>query len=104
MVLFMTPQLTSLTRDSREASDWRNVDGVRSVVDALNPGIQVTLTFGSGPGEDPIRLGGHTLSCSYGTGTVTLPSKWALFPTVLLPLHHYHLWLGEGEIQVTEVG
>jgi hypothetical protein len=104
LVLVVAPQLTGLAGDSREGADWRNVDGMRKVVDALGQGDTVNLTFTGAFAADPIVLTGFHIACDYGNGTLVLPSRWALPNTTLLPGHHYRVWLNGGEVQVTETG
>jgi hypothetical protein len=104
LVLVIAPQLGSLTRDSREGIDWRNVDGIRSVVNSLGPGVLVNLSFGRTSAEDPVVLRGLSFSCAYGNGTIVLPSRWPLPNMTLLPGHHYRLWLSGEEVQVIEAG
>jgi len=104
LVLVIAPQLGSLARDSREGADWRNVDGIRSVVDSLGPGVLVNLTYGSASADDPVILSGFSFSCNYGNGTIVLPSRWSLPNVTLLPAHHYRLWLSGKEVQVIEAG
>jgi len=103
-LLLVSPQLTGAVRESRESSDWRNLDGVRKALDALSPGVMINLTYGNAPSNDPIELGGYELSCSYGNGTVTFPSLWPLPTTNLTGSSHYLVWLSGGKVQVAQTG
>lgn len=104
LVLVLTPQLSGLARASREAADWRFLDGVRAVADSLQPGVVVNLTFSSPLAPDPLQLGAHRLSSDYGGGTISLPSRWALPNATLYPSLHYLLWLSGSRVMVTQTG
>jgi hypothetical protein len=104
LLLLVSPQLTRAVGESRESSDWRNLDGVRAAVDALRPGIMVNLTYGSASTNDPVELKGLKLSCAYGNGTITFPSRWPLPGANLSASAHYLLWLSGGQVQVARTG
>ncbi len=104
LVLILTPQLTALTRSSREAADWRYMDGVRYAVDSLQPGIAVNLTSFTPFALDPISFHGNEMICDYGRGTVTLTSRWPLPDLVLSPSSHYVLSLAGGKVAVAQAG
>jgi hypothetical protein len=104
LVLMLGPPLTGVARDSREGADWRSVDGVRQVLDGLRPGIALDFSYGSSPTADSIHLAGSFVSCDYGSGTISLPSRWTLPSTTLLPTVHYTASLTGEEVQVAQLG
>ena len=104
LLLLLSPQLTGTVRDSRESSDWRNLDGVRQAVDGLRPGIMINLTYGSMSTVDQVELRDVQFSCSYGNGTVTFPSRWPLPNVNLTASAHYLVWLSGGQVQVSRTG
>ncbi len=102
LVLLFAPQLGGVAKDARESADWRNVDGVRAVIDSMRPGIAVLLTYGTSATPDSIRLGGHLVSCEDGNGTISMPVTWALPNVTLSPSVNYRLALAYGTLMVTE--
>lgn len=104
LILVLSPQLTGAARGSREGADWRYADGVKNVLDALRPGISVGLSYGASSSGDPLHLEGHRISCAYGSGTISLPTRWALPNATLSPSVNYLVWLSGGEVQVAQVG
>ena len=104
LVLMLTPQLTALAADSRESSDWRYMDGIREVVNSIQPGVSLNLSLVSPTAPDEIRLSGHHLSCDYGSGTLTMVTDRPLSDVILLPNSHYVLWLGSGTVMVRQIG
>ena len=104
MLLLLTPQLVQTVRDSRESADWRSLDGVRAELDALTPGLVINLSYGTNSSSDLIRLDGNQLSCSYGSGTLTLPSRWPLPDVNLTASSPYVVWLSAGQVQVAPSG
>ena len=104
LLLLVSPQLAGAVLESRESSDWRNVDGVRAAVDALRPGVMVNLTYGTAPTNDQIELRGLQLSCAYGNGTIVFPSRWPLTNANLTASAHYLIWLSDGQVEVGRTG
>lgn len=104
LVLVMSPILVGTANDSREGVDWRNVDAIRSAIDELRPGVALGLFFGSSSAGDVVRLAGHQVSCYYGTGTVSLSSRWTLPDVTLSPSVHYTVWLNGENVRVAQVG
>ena len=102
LVLLLTPQLAGGAKDARASADWRNVDGVRAVVDSLRPGLAVLLISVSSGSPDEVRLGGHLVSCPDGNGTVTMTVTWALPNITLAPSVLYRLTLASGVVVVTQ--
>lgn len=101
LVLLFTPQLDGVARDARESADWRNVDGVRAVIDSLRPGVAVLFTYGGSFAPDDVRLGGHLVSCPDGNGTISMPVTWPLPNVTLSPSVRYRLALVLGVVRVT---
>lgn len=104
LLLALSPFLTSAVNASRQGADWRNVDGVRSVLDALQPGEKTTFSFGGSGQSDPIKLGAHQISCSYGGGSVIMEARMLLQNTDLLPLVQYTAFISGDRVVVTQVG
>ena len=102
LVLLFAPQLVGVARVARESADWRNVDGVRAVIDSLSPGVTVLMAYGSPDTLDDIRLGGHLVSCSDGNGTISMPVDWELPNVTLLPSAQYRLVLVLGVVTVSQ--
>lgn len=102
LVLLLTPQLGGVARDARESADWRNVDGVRAIIDSLAPGVTVLFAYGSSASPDRIRLEGHLVSCRDGDGTISMPVAWALPNVTLSPSVRYRLALVGGAVVVTK--
>ncbi len=104
LVLILSPQLTALSRSSREAADFRFMEGVRYAIDSLQPGVEINLTSATFLAPDPIRLHGFQMTCDYGGGTISLTSRWPLPDATLSPPSHYLLSLTGGALQVTQAG
>lgn len=104
LVLMLTPQLTALAADSRESSDWRYMDGIREVLNSIQPGVSLNLSLVSPMAQDEIRLSGHRLSCDYGSGTLTMVTDLPLSDAILSPNSRYVLWLSGGTIMVKQIG
>ena len=102
LVLCLTPQLGGVAKDARESADWRNVDGVRVVIDSLRSGITVLMAYGSSDTMDDVRLGGHFVSCSDGNGTVSMSVEWVLPNMTLFPAIQYRLTLALGIVTVNQ--
>ena len=102
LVLLFAPQLRGVASDARESADWRNVDGVRAVIDSLRPGMSVLFTYGPSFAPDDVRLEGHLVSCPDGNGTISMPVVWALPNITLSPSARYHLALVLGVVRVTQ--
>ena len=96
LVLLFTPQLAGVATDSRAVADWRNLDGVRAVIDSLRPGLTLQFSFGAGGFSDSIRLGGHTVSSFDGNGTISMAVVWALPNVTLVPSARNSLSLAQG--------
>ena len=102
LVMLFSPLLAGVSNDARESADWRNVDGVRAVIDSLRPGVTVALTYGSSTFSDDVSLGGHLVACHAGNGTVSMAVIWALPNITLSPSSLYHLTLDLGKVTVTK--
>jgi hypothetical protein len=100
----LTPQLLGVMEDSREGADWRIADGIRVALDALRPGIALTLSYGTWSSSDTVHLGGREVSIAYGNGTITLPTVWNLPNVTLTPSVSYRAWLSGATVQVTQAG
>ena len=98
----LVPQLARTAQDSREGSDYRVADGIRSVLDSLHPGTVVTFSFGST--GDSARLVGREIILFYGNGTVTLQTRYELPNITLTPEVSYRVWLGGNQVGVSEAG
>ncbi|MDE1852709.1 MAG: hypothetical protein KGI38_03055 [Thaumarchaeota archaeon] len=104
LLLVLVPVLTSTAMSSREGADWRNVDGLRAVIDSLRPGVTVEYHYGASASGDPIHLGGRSVSCSYGGGTVSLRTRWPLPDVTISPTAAYDLRLVGGTAEVVQIG
>ena len=102
LVLIMSPQLSRLTSESRESSDFRNLDGVRAVLDELQHGERAVVSFGSWIGGDPIRLRVTQISCDYGSGVVSMDVRWQLPDATLYPGVNYVIELSGSTVGVTQ--
>lgn len=100
----LMPQLVGATQDSREGSDYRFADGIRSVLDSLRPGTVVTFSFGSGSMGDSARLDGNEIIFTYGNGTVSLQTQYDLPNVTLVPGVSYQVWLKGNQVGVSEAG
>lgn len=104
LIGLLSPALAGTASRAREGADYREVDGVRAVLDGLRPGLAVSFSFGASTDVDPILLGGHTISSSYGGGNISAPSRWLLPGTELFPTVHYLLALEGNRVKVTPLG
>ena len=104
LVGLLAPALTGLAADSREASDLRVADGIRSVINSLQPGTSIELSYGTWSTSDHFQLDGKQISVGYGRGTIILPVKWGLPNVTLVPDVLYHAWLVGNEVEVAAVG
>ncbi|MDE1858415.1 MAG: hypothetical protein KGI26_05060 [Thaumarchaeota archaeon] len=104
LLVVLSPALSSASRDAREASDLRYLEGVRAVLDSLRPGVAASFSFGVSAAGDPISAGGHTLASSYGSGAVEVHSE-ALLPNMTLrPATPYLASVSGGQIVVVQGG
>jgi hypothetical protein len=104
LIAALTPQLVGATRDSREGSDYRVADGIRSVLDSLRPGTIVTFSFGSWSTGDSARLDGNEVILNYGNGSVALHTRYDLPNITLTPNVSYQVWLEGNRVSVSEAG
>jgi hypothetical protein len=100
----LTPQLMGVVGDSKEGADWRNADGIHVALDALRPGIVLTLSYGTWSTDDIVHLGGRDVSITYGNGMITFPTVWNLPNVTLTPSMSYCVWLAGTDVQVTQAG
>jgi hypothetical protein len=103
LVLLFTPQLEGVAKDARESADWRNVDGVRAVIDSLRPGITTLFSYGPSNAPDDVRIAGHLVSCPDGNGSISMPVKWVLPNVTLFPSVQYRLTLVFGTVTVNQI-
>ena len=101
LVLLLSPQLSQVTVDARASADWRNLDGARSAMDAIRPGVTLPFSYGDAKVSDPLRLLGHEVYCSDGRGTLNASVRWALPDYTLVPGVRYVLSLSQGAVVVT---
>jgi hypothetical protein len=103
LILLLAPTIYKTSNNARIASDWREVDGVRTVIDSLRPGlsVQVKLWMNS---TDAIRLQGYQISCNDGSGILTGRSAWLLPDYTLVHGTRYLLTLDGSRVEVTQVG
>ena len=85
LLAILSPMLSGSFQSSRAAADSRNLNGVKAVFDSLEPGVRVTFSFGEATGSDPIRIGGHMMSCASAVEGTAVPSRWGLPSMTLLP-------------------
>ena len=100
LVLILAPQLSSVTTYSRVGADWREVDGIRAVVDSLSPGVTLQLSYGVAGLSDAVNLSGHLVTCSYGNGSIMARVVWPLPAMTLAPSVHYSLSIVRGAVRV----
>ncbi len=104
LVSALLPPLLGAARDSRKGADWRVADGIQHQLDALRPGITLSLSYGSWPSADSVQLDGKEISMDYGNGTVSLPSLWNLPITTLKPSVVYRVWLEGDNVRLNTIG
>lgn len=104
LIAALVPQLGGVARDSREGSDYRVADGIRSVLDSLRPGILVTFSFGSWSTGDSARLDGHEVILTYGNGSVVFQTRYDLPNITITPSVSYQVWLEGNRVGVSEAG
>ncbi len=93
LLAIVSPMLSGSFQSARVGADSRNLDGVRAVLDGLQPGMRVTFSFGEATGSDPIRIEGHLISCTSAVGKMTVPSRWGLPNMILFPSVAYSVQL-----------
>ena len=103
LLLVLSPQLPSVSSDSGEGVDMRNLGGVSQVLSELRPGVSVRFAFGA-PGSGPILIGGHQLTCSYGAGAIRDQTATNLPNETLYPSVSYLAYLSGGEVEVVQAG
>ena len=99
LVLILAPSLQKISSDTRVASDWREIDSVRRIIDSLRPGMTVHLRLGS-DAKDTISLHGYEILCDDGAGMLLRNSRWLLPDYSLLPGVGYVLSLGTTRVEV----
>jgi hypothetical protein len=104
LIAVLSPQLVGAAQDSREASDYRVADGIRSVLDSLRPGTVITFSFGSWSAGDSARLQGREVILTYGNGTVALQTLYEVPSITILPDVSYQLWLKGNHVVVSVAG
>lgn len=103
LVLVLTPQLAGAAQASRRTSDWRNLDGIRALVDSLRPGEAALFSYGIPGASDAVRLGGREAWCVDGAVTIAEPTLWPLPNFTLAPGTLYRLGVSRGEVTVEQV-
>jgi hypothetical protein len=78
LLVIAAPMVAGSAQAARIGADSRNLDGVKTVLDNLSPGMTATFVFVGSPGSDPIRIEGHSISCTSASGKMTVLSKWEL--------------------------
>ncbi|MDG6988808.1 MAG: hypothetical protein JRN21_05715 [Nitrososphaerota archaeon] len=104
LLLVLSPALMSTASGARAAADWRSADGVRAVLDSLQPGMRVRFSFGAPQGSDAITLGGRTVAVSYGSGSFSFRTRWELANATLDPAERYLALFVGGVIEVVPAG
>jgi hypothetical protein len=104
LLAILSPMLSGSFQSATAGADSRNLDGVRAVFDALQPGIRMTFSFGEATGSDPIRIGGHLITCASAVGKLTVPSRWGLPNMILLPSVDYSAQLEGVSVKVVGPG
>jgi hypothetical protein len=104
LLAILSPMLSGSFQSARVGADSRNLDGVRSVLDGLRPGMRITFSFGEATGSDPIRIEGHLISCTSAAGKMTVPSRWGLPSMIVLPSVAYTAQLEGGSVKVVGPG
>ena len=103
LILLFAPTLYKVSNNVRIASDWREVDGVTRVINALRPGMSVQLRL-SMNSTDSVRMQGYVVSCDDGSGTLTGRSIWLLPSYTLAHGFSYDLKLDGSRVEVTQTG
>jgi hypothetical protein len=96
--------LIGATQDSREGSDYREAEGICSVLDSLRPGTVVTFSFGGWSAGDSARLAGQVVSFANGNWTVNMRTQYSLPNVTLSPGVQYRVWLEGNSVRVNEGG
>jgi len=104
LIAALMPPLVGTVQYSREGSDYRIADGIRSVLDSLRPGTVTSFYFGSWSTGDSAHLDGHEVILTYGNGTVALQTRYNLPNVTLSPDVHYQVWLKGNQVDVSGAG
>jgi hypothetical protein len=96
----VAPMVADSSQAARIGADSRNLDGVKTVLDNLSPGMTATLVFEGSTGSDPIRIEGHSISCTSGSGKMMVFSKWELPSMDLQPSVVYSIQLEGNSVRV----
>ncbi|MBI3841532.1 MAG: hypothetical protein HY297_06260 [Thaumarchaeota archaeon] len=104
LVAAMSPVFVGVLSSSVIGSGFRYLDGVRSVLDSLRPGMTVSFSYGykGFPGE--IRLEGWGLTFQSGGANVSFPSHWFLPDIALVPGTSYSAHLTGASVEVDGSG
>lgn len=100
LLLILSPALASTSLAAREGADIRNVAGVGAILSSVRPGVTALFSFGESAYGDPISANGHTLSCSYGSGTVQLLTTADVSGVTLSPAVQYRAYVDGGVVVV----
>lgn len=103
LLLIFTPEISAAALASREGADWRYADGVRAVLDSLNPGVKITFSYASSPSADELVLAGDSVSVNDGQGVLTFRTAYPVPGMTLMPTLSYVAQLIGGRVEVTEV-
>lgn len=100
LLVIAAPMVAGSSQAARMSADSRALDGVRAVLDNLRPGMTATLVFWGSTGSDPIRIEGHSITCTFSSGKMTVLSKWELPSVNLQPTVVYSVWLDGDSVRV----
>ncbi|HYA55555.1 MAG TPA: hypothetical protein VED22_02035 [Nitrososphaerales archaeon] len=104
LIAALVPQMAGTAQDSREGSDYRVADGIRSVLDSLRPGTVITFSFPSWATGDSARLSGNEVIFMYGNESVALQTRYNLPNSTLAPGVSYQVRLKGNMVSVSQAG
>ncbi len=100
----MSPAVHHVQEASKVDSASRAITGVQRVLDSLEPGLVVSLTYGFNGQAAQIITGVHTMTYTSGNTAVSAVTKWVLPYSTLHPGLEYFLWIAGGSVEVSRVG
>lgn len=101
LILLVVPSVLGLYGEAVDSGGLRGVAGIREVVDGLEPGMQVLVSYGWDGMPGTVTLEGDSATYAYGSVSFSVVCAWPFQPSVLLPGVEYELHVASGRVEAT---
>ena len=104
LVVVLSPSLSGTAAVSRHGAELRVLEGVRSVLEGVGPGVHADFSLGSYGTTEAIVLHGHVLSLVDGNSTLSLACSASLGNATLSLPGSYEAVAKGGVVEVSPLG